>query len=261
MKDTYEVKGSIHTLEQRRSWKHHRLADLPNLESFDIEFSPAGQVVKKTQYTNAVAVYRTRRFEYDEMRRLVRAVEFDGSSIEVAVSEYESLPGRRLCTTHNAAGVTTGQDVDEYDGDRLTLSGSYDAKGLPRRLKFFEYAEGNLTKSVSKHFRADGDLLGISISHFDSHGRIIEAYGLTPEGRPAGDGRYVHEYDGEGRTHQILSYDEFSEVEIPNGVTGFVYTCDERGNWIERSEYHRFRSNPDWTRSITTRTLSYYSVG
>jgi hypothetical protein len=259
MKDTYEVKGSVHTLEQRKPWKHG-LDDLPNFDNFDVEFSPAGKILKETQYTNAAAVHRTRRFTYDETGRLARAVELDGRAIEVTVSEYETFQGRRECTTRNAAGVITGHNVDQYEGDLLTLSGTYDASGLPKCLEFFEYAERNLSRSVMKSFGAEGNLLEVSISHFDSQGRIIETYGLTPDGRPLGDGRFVFEYDRDGRRHQILSYSEFRDVEIPNRITGFVYTCDERGNWIERSEYHRFRSNPDWTRRITTRRLSYYSM-
>jgi len=98
----------------------------------------------------------------------------------------------------------------------------------------------------------------ISNSRFDSLERIVEAYALTPEGKPNGGGRYSHEYDNEGRDDQIVSYNDPDETDIPTSTRTFVYRCDERGNWTERDEYHRFRSDPDWTKSPPTRALTYY---
>jgi hypothetical protein len=257
MNENYGVKGSVHTLEQRRPWKHG-LDHLQNLQSFDVEFSPAGQVLQRTDYTNAEHIYRSSRFVYDDTGRLVRAVEFDGTGIEVAVYEFEYSEGKRVCIARDARGIVTGRDIDEYDGDLLTVLGTYDASGRPKRLKSFEYAEGKLSKAVSKYYGSGGELLEISISHFGPFGRVIEAFGLTPDGKPTGDGRYVYEYDDVGREHRILSYNDLADTEIPNGIRGFVYRCDERGNWIERDEYHRSRSDSDWTKRITTRRLTYY---
>src|SRR5215472_4245923 len=81
MNENYGLKGPVHTLEQRRPWKYG-LEHLPNLESFDVEFSPAGQVLRQTNYTNAEGVYRTSHFVYDNTGKLIRAVEFDGRGKE-----------------------------------------------------------------------------------------------------------------------------------------------------------------------------------
>ncbi len=219
MNENYGVKGSVHTLEQRRPWKHG-LVHLPNLQSFDIEFSPAGQVLHRTDYTNAEHIYRSSRFVYDDTGRLARSVEFDGTDTEVVLYEFEYSEGRRVCTARDARGIVTGRDVDEYEGNLLTVLGTYDASGQPKRLKSFEYGEGKLSKAISKYYGSGGELLEISISHFDPFGRVIEAFGLTPDGKPTGD-----------------------------------------GHWIERDEYYRSRSDSDWTKRITTRRLTYYSVG
>ncbi len=259
MNENYGVKGSIHTLEQRKPWKYG-LDHLPNLESYDVEFSPAGQVLQRTDYTNAERIYRSSRFVHNDAGKLVRTVEFDGAGIELAISEFAYSEGRRVCTTRDERGIVTGRDVDEYDGNLLTVLGTYDGNGQPKRLKCFEYAEGKLSKAVSKYYGPDRGLLEISISHFDSLGRVIEAFGLTPDGKPTGDGRYVYEYDDVGRKHRILSYNDLVDTEIPDSIRGFVYECDEHGNWTERREYHRFRGDSDWTQRITTRRLTYYPV-
>jgi hypothetical protein len=259
MNENYDVKGCVRTLEQRSPWKYG-LDNLPNHESFDVEFSPAGQVLQQTDYTNATAVYRSSRFKYDDAGRLIRALEFDGAGVEVALSEFEYAEGRRVCTTRTATGIVTGRDVDEFVGNLLTLLGTYDANGRPKRLKSFEYAEGKLTQSVSKYYGYDGKLCEQSITRYDSAGRVAETFGLKADGSPLGDGRYTYEYNDEGRKHKILSYNDLADPDIPNGIRGFVYQCDERGNWTECTEYHHSRSDSGRTKRITTRKLTYYPL-
>jgi hypothetical protein len=207
-------------------------------------------------------IYRSSRFAYDDMGRLIRMVEFDGAGKELSVSDFEYSVRKRTCTTRNATGIVMGLDVDEYDVNQfLTLLGSYDADGKPKRLKSFKYSNSKLVEAVSKFYVPDGSLVETSISRFDSLGRIVEAFGLTPDGKPTGDGRYVYEYDGEGRKHKILSYNDLDDTDVPNSIRGFAYKCDEHGNWTERSEYYRSRSDSDWTKRMTTRKLTYYPQG
>lgn len=257
MDENYDVRGCVHTLEQRRSWKYG-LDHLPDHESFDVELSPTGKVLKQVDYTFAKGVYRTSRFAYDNAERLIRTVKLDGAGIEVAISEFEYSEGRRVCTTRDTTGIVTGRLVDEYVGDLPALLSSYDGNGQPKRLKSFEYTEGRLSKAVSKSYGPGGRIAEISISYFDSLGRVIEAFGLTAEGKPTGDGRYTYEYDGDGREHRILSYNDLDDSNVPNSIRDFVYKCDEHGNWTERIEFHRFGSDSDRTKRITTRTLTYY---
>ena len=259
MNENYGLKGPVHTLEQRRPWKYG-LEHLPNLESFDVEFSPAGQVLRQTNYTNAEGVYRTSHFVYDNTGKLIRAVEFDGRGKEVAVSGFEYSEVRRVCTIRDSAGIVTGRNVEEYDGNVLILLGTYDANGRPKRLKSFEYTKGKLSWAVSEYYGHDGNVAEISISRFDVLGRVIEAFGLTSDGKPTGDGRYTYEYDDKGRKHKILSFNDLDETDIPNSIRGFTYKCDEQGNWTERCEYYRSRGDSDWTTKITTRRLTYYSA-
>jgi hypothetical protein len=259
MNENYDLKGRVRTLEQRSPWKYG-LDNLPNHESFDVEFSPTGQVLQQTDYTNASAVYKSWRFIYDDAGRHIRTVQFDGAGAEVAISEFERAEGRRVCTTRDATGVVTGRDVDEFVGNLLTLLGTYDASGRPKRLKSFEYAEGKLSRSVSKYYGCDGKFSEQWITSYDSAGRVAETFGLKADGSPLGDGRYTYEYDDEGRKHKILSYNDLAGPNIPNSIRSFVYQCDEHGNWTERTEYHRFRSDCDWTKRITTRKLTYYAL-
>ena len=61
-------------------------------------------------------------------------MQFDETGIELTVSEFEYSEQRSVCTTRDATGIVTGRDVDEYDGELLTLLGTYDADGRPKRL-------------------------------------------------------------------------------------------------------------------------------
>jgi hypothetical protein len=258
--ENYDVKGSVHRLEQRRPW-NFGLDDLLNRESFDVEFSPSGQVLLETTYTNAGGIYRSSRFLYNESGRLIRTLECNSSGKESTVSEFEYAEGKRTCITRDAAGIETGRDVEEYDGNFLTAIGTYGENGQLKRLKSFEYADGKLSRAVSKYYGTDKILFEISTTRYDSLGRIVEAFGLGPDGNPTGDGRYVYEYDEEGRNHKILSYNDLADAEIPISIRGFTYVCDEHGNWVERIGYHRSRSDLAWTKRTTTRTLSYYPIG
>jgi hypothetical protein len=259
MNENYDVKDSVQRLEQRRGWKHG-LDHLPNRESVDVEFSPAGQVLQQIDYRNDGGIYRSSRFLYDDIGRLIRTVEFDATGGELTVAEVEYSEQGRVRTTRDATGIVTGRDVEEYDGKLLTLLGTYDAEGRPKRLKSFEYRDGKLSKAVSKYYGPDGNLIEISISHFDSLGRVVEAFGLKPDGKPTGDGRYVYEYDDEGRKQRILSYDDLADAQIPSSIRSFTYTYDEHGNWIERGEYYRSKSDTDWTKSMTMRKLTYFPL-
>jgi YD repeat-containing protein len=258
MNENYDVRGCVHRLEQRR-FEKYGLDNGPNRESFDVEFSPTGQVLQQTDYANAGGIYRTSRFTYDDAGRLVRAVEFDEAGIEVAISEFEYSGGRQVCTIIDASGVVTGRHVDEYDGDVLTVMGIYDANGQPRRLKFFEYVEGKLCQSISKYYGYDGKFYKQWVTTYDSAGRVAKTFGLKADGSMLGDGKYMYEYDGEGRPSKVWTFNDWEDV--ANAVTVSEYVYDQNGNWTERSEYHRSKRDSNWTKKITTRRLTYFPVG
>lgn len=257
MNEKYEIKGAVHRLEQRRPSKYG-LDHLPNRESFDVEFSPAGQVLQETQYTNAEGVYRSSRFVYDDAGKLVRTVEFDRAGLEVAVSEFEYSEARRMWIIRDATGAVTSSGVDEYDGNLQTVLGTYDASGQPKRVKCFEYTNGKLSQSVSKYYGYDGKVCEQWITNYDSAGRVAKTLGLKADGSPLGDGKYAYEYDGEGRRIKVWSFNDWESV--ANAVTISKYLCDEKGNWTERSDYNRSRDDSHWTKRITTRKLTYYPV-
>jgi hypothetical protein len=116
---------------------------------------------------------------YDDKSRLIRVLEINATGEGVTFAEIEYSKGRRVWITRDPTGVVTRRNVDHYEGDLLTFMGTYDASGHARRLKSFEYREGRLSKAISKYYEPDGNLTEISISDFDSHGRVKQAFGLT----------------------------------------------------------------------------------
>ena len=261
MHDNYDVKGRVHRIDQRlqsvESLKN--LQHLRDHNSFDIEFSPSGQVVQQTNYTFGAKVHGSERFIYAERGELVRTLEFDGAGSQLRSTDFQCDNEGRCVgwTGFDSSGGLTRRCVQQYAGELLLSSATSDAKGVAIRQEDFEYAESNLVKSVCRYYGHDGTLRETWTSQHDSQGRLIETFGLTAKGDPLGDGRYTFEYDADGRKIKTWSFNDLSDDKIPNAVTVFEYKSDEMGNWVERHAFHRFRSDSRWTERITNRKLTY----
>lgn len=259
MNEKYGLKGFVHTLEQRKNWLFGSGIDhFSNHESFDLEFSPTGQIVSEISYTYSAEIYGSTYFVYDDVGRLSRAIEFDETDTETAITEYEYSQGKCAWIRHDEAGIVTMRGLKEYEGTSLTFSGTYGPDGFPRYLQSFEYKETTLIKKIGKIHGPDGELYEISTFNFDALGRLRETFGLRPDGKPVGDGRYTFEYDEEGRQLRELSYNDLDDSDVPNSIKRFTYVSDRHGNWIERNDYHRFWSESNWRKHKTTRKLTYY---
>ncbi|HLY60140.1 MAG TPA: hypothetical protein VKV95_05195 [Terriglobia bacterium] len=264
MNEKYGLKGLVHKLEQRKNknWLRGSGIDhFSNYESFDLEFSPTGLVLSETSYNHCAEIYGSTHFVYDDAGKLIREIEFDETDTESAITEYEYSARRCTWIRREAGGIVTMRGLKEYQETSLTFSGTYGADGLPRYLQFFEYEGDKLIKKTGKSHGPDGELYEIWISNYDSLGRIRETFGLRPDGEPVGDGRYVFEYDEEGRQRKILSFNDTVDTDVPDSIRRFTYVLDKRGNWVERNDYWRFRSDSAWSKNKTTRKLTYYPQG
>jgi hypothetical protein len=96
------------------------------------------------------------------------------------------------------------------------------------------------------------------ITGFDREGRVLLAYGLSASGKPLGDGKYLYEYDAEGRESRRLTLDEFDVEKPPKCEEVFEYSSDEHGNWIQRRTRCKWIRDQSWTKTITVRTIEYY---
>jgi len=96
------------------------------------------------------------------------------------------------------------------------------------------------------------------LSAYDSEGRIAETYGLDRDAEPLGDGKYKFEYDSEGRTSRIWTFDDLAPDGHASGLKIYEYATDEAGNWIERRDFHQSRNDSKWSMKTTTRKLEYY---
>ena len=261
MNETYGVKGSVHRLEQRKHWNFPttNLNQTPNFDSFDAEFSPAGRLLNRTDYTFGDEVYRCTRFEYDDAGRLIRTVGYKSDGTAVATSELVYSEGRCDWTNGEASGVVTSRGVDEYVGERLTLSSTDHAHGKPKLVKSFEYKQGKLSESVSKYYDQSGGLNHLWVTSYDSAGRVAKTYGLKADGSPLDDGKYTYEYDAEDRRTKVWSFNDGEDV--ANAVTISEYLVDENGNWTERTDRHRSKSDSKWRKNTTSRRLTYYAGG
>lgn len=261
MTETYGVKGSVHRLEQRKHWNFptESLNQKPNPHSFDVEFSPDGRILKRTDYTFGDEVYRSTRFEYNDAGQLIRTAESNGEGAPVATSELVYYEGKCVWTSRDALGVVTSRGVDEYVDERLTLSSANHADGKPKLLKSFEYSEGKLSQSFSKYYGFTGGLSHLWVTSYDSAGRVAKTYGLKADGSPLGDGKYTYEYDAEDRRTKVWSFNDGEDV--ANAVTISEYLVDENGNWTERTDSHRSKSDSKWRKNTTTRRLTYYAGG
>ena len=259
MTESYEVKGCVRKIEQRRS-RRSVLPHLRDFESFDVEFSPAGRVIRTIHYTISGSVRGAERFTYNKAGALTGKLFFDAAGVQTSGTEYEyDVEGRQVgWVSKEASGAATRRCVQTYLGELLSSTAVFQENGPPVWEKVFEYAGETVQKSLAKYYAPNGDLNEEWISHYDSNGRVELTFGLTAEGKPLGDGKYRFAYDAEGRLIKTLSLNEWTNDNVPESVTVFEYTADEVGNWIERLKHFRFKSDTAWTTQITTRKISYY---
>jgi hypothetical protein len=100
---------------------------------------------------------------------------------------------------HDAFSVVANHGVGKYSGKNLLSTSSFDNENRRRRVKTFEYSGGRLVKSDSLYYLSDGTAYERWLVDYDSDGRIHKTYGLKADGSPLGDGKYVYEYDQQGR--------------------------------------------------------------
>jgi YD repeat-containing protein len=263
MNEAFEVKGSVRTLEQRKQAKQDPqdlLRRVRDLDSFDVEFSPSGQPILETSYTHSGSVHRCTRFEYNEAGRLVRTVSVDGAGNKLDSSELTYAESKCVWVNRDALGAVANHGADEYSGKDLLSTSSFDNENRLRRVKTFEYSGGRLVKSDSIHCLPDGTVYERWLADYDSEGRIHKTYGLKADGSPLGDGKYVYEYDREGRRSKTWTFSEFADDNLATNVTIYEYVNDEIGNWIERHEYHLWRNDSYQSKRLITRTLTYYQA-
>lgn len=258
MYENYGLKGHVRNLKQRKQWVFSEgpLNQVPNLDSYDVEFSSAGLVLAKTSYTHGGALHRSTRFEYNDAGQLVRSEKFDNKGDKIEIVQLVRSQGKCTWTACDASGATTNYGIDEYDGTNVVLSSSYDGKCNPNTLKSFQYEEGNLSRSVSIRYGYDGTVGEQWITTYDAAGRVAKTFGLKADGAPLGDGKYSYEYDEEGRESKVWTFDDLEDV--PRSVRVSEYRNDGIGNWIERHDFHRSKSDSRWRKTTSTRTLSYY---
>lgn len=85
-----------------------------------------------------------------------------------------------------------------------------------------------------------------------------QTYGLKGDGSPLGDGKYEYEYDSEGRTTRVGTFNDLAPEGLASGIKNYEYATDEAGNWVERREFYQLRGDSTWSMKATTRKLTYY---
>lgn len=260
MNDKYEVKGRVRRLEQRKNW-NLGLEHLANHDSFDVEFSPSGQILSLTTYNMAGVATGLERFAYDNAGKIACSLEFDSEGRQIHRTCFlHQIEGNRAITVTETDGEFAGRTIEEYDGNLLLSYAWYDSTKSLKKDKTFQYGGGKLQTSESRFYIPDGTLIERWLSAYDSEGRISETCGLKGDAKPLGDGKYKYEYDSEGRTSKVWTLNDLESDGQANGLKIYEYTTDDVGNWIERRDFHRSRSDSKWSMKTTTRRLTYYSL-
>jgi hypothetical protein len=260
MNEKYEVTGPIQRIEQRKP-SVAGLEHLPNFDSFDLEFSPTGRVIRKTSYTGAGTVQSYERFLYDGGDKLIERCWFDGEGSQASSTHcrYDDAGKLVSCIGCDRSGAVTRTGTQRYIGELLVSAASTEANGSPVLEETFLYVDEKLAKSVASYYGMASALAEVWISYYNSSELVAETFGLTAEGKPLGDGRYRYEYDSYARKIKTWSYNDWADEDVPNSVFVFEYTVDEHGNWIERSDHHRSKNDPRWRTQVTKRKLTYFS--
>src|SRR5262249_11984245 len=157
-----------------------RLAKTPNFRNFDLEFSPAGHIMREILYTYDETVFRLTNFEYDAAGRLTHTQEFDGPGARTRAPRHIYTDAGGQGIERDETGPIARHGVKEYDGERLISMTSFDGRNTLRKLKTFEYSHNRLAKSESRYYQADGTLGERWIADYNSEDRVDRTYGLKP---------------------------------------------------------------------------------
>jgi len=258
MNEKYDVTGRVHKLEQRKVW-NVGLDLLPNPDSFDVEFSPSGQVLRKTTYNMAGTVISSMHFLYDDAGKTSRSLEFDGAGRQIHSNHFvRETDGNRITTTCETDGKFAGRTIELYEGNLLMSVCSYDADNLLKREKTFQYTADKLQTSDSRYYLPDNTLVERWLSSYNAEGRIAETYALKGDGKPLGDGKYKYEYDSKGRTMRVWTFNDTVPDQPATGIKIYEYDADESENWVSRREFCQSRGDSTWRMKTTSRKLTYY---
>ena len=261
MNDKYEVKGRVHRLEQRKDC-NLGLEHLPNHDCFDVDFSPSGQVLRLTTYNMGGTVIGSEQFVYSDSGKMASSLDFDSAGRQTHSTRFvHQTGGNRVITASETGGKFTGRTVEVYDGSLLLSFASYDGDNLLKREKTFQYGVSKLQSSESRSYLPDGTLVERWLSIYGLEGRIAETYGLKGDGRPLGDGKYKYEYDPEGRTSRVWTFNDLVPDDSAIGLKISEYETDEAGNWVKRRDFYQSRGDSTWSMKTANRRLTYYPLG
>jgi hypothetical protein len=141
----------VHTLEQRKVW-NIGLEHLPNRDTFDVEFSPSGRILRLTTYNMAGSVIGSNRFEYNNSGKISRSLEFGHipSSLLDLSTSYSTdiiflLWNRTLnSATSSSAGGIASQRISKTawsNGQTSTDAWSFTRKTARRPYSIFTALE------------------------------------------------------------------------------------------------------------------------
>lgn len=252
--------GKVKRIEQRSERPALGLDHLPDLESFDCNLSPSGNVLSKTSYTRGGAVYRVENYHYDERERLVRIEQHKagGSLVSVTTLQHDES-GREIgWTEHDSDGKVVRRGTKTYSEGGLSKEETFEADGRLIRKRSFYWSEAQLSHSIVEYYGANWECGERWMESYDETGRLLETYGLQADNSPLGDGRYTYEYDSSSRVWKVRSFNDLSQNEEPDSLRVFEYETDPNGNVIEKRVYHHSRGDEHWTGRLIQRAIQFY---
>lgn len=261
MNHAFGIKGSVRKLEQRKHHKQNAIADLAHLRdfhSYDLEFSRSGQLLQETSYKLGGSFDCITRFDYNELGKIIHTEQFDGKGRRDGSSQFIYSDSKCIWVNRDSQDVITSNGIDQYQDSLLLSASTFNAEDKLRRLKTFEYSNQKLLKSKSQYYLPDGTANECWHTEYDSEGRIFLTFCLKEDGSPLGNGKYLYEYDSDGRESKVWTFSEFGDDKTATSLAMYKYINDDAGNWIERHECHMWRADSRQSRSLTTRTIAYF---
>lgn len=121
MRNNYGVKAPVRTLKQRKSRIVEELEYLENFDSFDVEFSPSGQVHQKTRYNMAGQVTGFDQYAYYQTGELAECIPFNAEVRETERTRVEQPDEKHrvIISTQIPSGEVIARTVEIYDGGLL----------------------------------------------------------------------------------------------------------------------------------------------
>jgi hypothetical protein len=218
------------------------------------ELNKENQTTKETFYKDDV---KGRHSEYTYKDGLLAETKYykeDGTLMGTQYITYDANGNKLMSNATDPKGNTMQKVELTYTKDNKIASAKENKRGKLVRYVKYEYPNEKEEKVIRMDTKAENEetIKGYTVKTYDDNENVLRSVSYDSDGKPGSV--FLYEYNEQGENTLKTSTDgEGDEVEEYNYMR-YEYKYDEKGNWIEKTEYLKNGNSMD----VTKRKIEYY---